>query len=281
MFERAIIHVRGPAGAGKTALIELLIRALGEDDVACVRGIADASAREPSESAPEGHPELDRWRRAGASAVALYRFDPGDGTIADDFYATDTMATFAGVMVIEGDSPVETVDLEVFVARPPGPGSTLLQRARRDVVAERQAQFDAMMRTLATSDRLLGGSGKHKLEPEVAAEARRAFANAPADEGAAAEKWQLAEGYAGLERAGLVIANLFCPDERALAEPFLLEVARLRKDKDVFDDVISWRGSRTAITAVAGNVLDAKDPGLRKAVARVRRAVRGVGVPRK
>ncbi|MBK9778229.1 MAG: hypothetical protein IPP62_18025 [bacterium] len=54
-------------------------------------------------------------------------------------------------------------------------------------------------------------------------------------------------------------------------------MARLRKDQDVFDDVISWRGSRVAITAVAGNLLDAKDPGLRKAVARVRRAVRGVG----
>lgn len=277
MFERAIIHVAGPAGSGKTAFIEQLIHALGEEEVACLRGIADASAREPSESAPEGHPELDRWRRAGATAVALYRFDPGDGTIADDFHATDVMATFAGVMVIEGDSPVDTVDLEVFVARLPGPGSTLLRRAQRDQVAERQAQFDAMMRTMATADRLLGGAGKHKLDPELAAEARRAFAAGPAGEGAMAEKWQLAAGYEGLERAELVIANLFSPDEQALAASFLREVARLRKDQDVFDDVISWRGSRVAITAVAGNLLDAKDPGLRKAVARVRRGVRGVG----
>lgn len=232
MFERAIIHVAGPAGSGKTAFIEQMVHALGGEEVACVRGIADASVREPSESAPEGHPELDRWRRAGATAVALYRFDPNDGTIADDFYATDVMATFAGVMVIEGDSPVDTVDLEVFVARLPGPGATLL---------------------------------------------RRAFASGPADEGATAEKWQLAAGYEGLERAELVIANLFSPDEQALAAPFLREVSRLRKDQDVFDDVISWRGSRVAITAVAGNLLDAKDPGLRKAVARVRRAVRGVG----
>jgi hypothetical protein len=131
MFERAIIHVAGPAGSGKTAFIEQMVHALGGEEVACVRGIADASVREPSESAPEGHPELDRWRRAGATAVALYRFDPNDGTIADDFYATDVMATFAGVMVIEGDSPVDTVDLEVFVARLPGPGATLLRRATR------------------------------------------------------------------------------------------------------------------------------------------------------
>ncbi|MBM4131561.1 molybdopterin-guanine dinucleotide biosynthesis protein B [bacterium] len=277
MFERAIIHVAGPAGAGKTAFIEQLVHALRAEEVACVRGIADTSAREPSESAPEGQPELDRWRRAGATVVALYRFDPGDGSIADDFYATDVMATFARVMVIEGDSPVDTVDLEVFVARPPGPGATLLRRARRDQAAERQAQFDAMMRTMATADRLLGGAGKHMLDPEVAAEARRAFAAGPAGESATAEKWQLAAGYEGLARAQLVIANLFSPDEQALAAPFLREVARLRKDQDVFDDVISWRGSRVAITAVAGNVLDAKDPELRKAVARVRRGVRGVG----
>jgi hypothetical protein len=33
------------------------------------------------------------------------------------------MATFAIVMVIEGDSPVETVDLEAFVVRRPRSGS--------------------------------------------------------------------------------------------------------------------------------------------------------------
>lgn len=51
-------------------------------------------------------------------AVALYRFDPRDDTIADDFFATDVMAAFAPVMVIGGDSPVDCVDLKVFVAWP-------------------------------------------------------------------------------------------------------------------------------------------------------------------
>lgn len=76
-------------------------------------------------------------------AVALYRFDPRDDTIADDFFATDVMAAFAPVMVIEGDSPVDCVDLKVFVARPLVEGNlvrVLKSSRNRDALRRRKWQ---------------------------------------------------------------------------------------------------------------------------------------------
>ena len=73
MRQRALIHVAGPSGAGKTTLIEVLLRRLGEI-VICVRAMRDDSLRTPMESQPKNHPELRHYRDAGASGVALYRF---------------------------------------------------------------------------------------------------------------------------------------------------------------------------------------------------------------
>ena len=62
--------------------------------------------------------------------------------------------------------------------------------------------------------------------------------------------------------------------ERARAQALLEDLSRLRKDAEVFEDVIGWRGNRVPITAVAGDIADPQDPGLKKAIARVKRTVR-------
>jgi hypothetical protein len=276
MRARAIIHVSGPEGSGKTAFIEALIHAFDESDVACVRGFADVSVRKERESSPKQHPELKRWRRAGASAVALYRFDPRDATAADGFFLTDIMENYSKMMVIEGDCPLEYVDLVVFVARLPRRGASILCRVTRDIAADRRALVESFVKTMADADDRVGASGKLRMDPAVMESLLQHYVGAPRT-GAPAKKWQLAAGYAGIENAGLVIGNLHSPDEQPQAAPFLDEVARLRRDKAKFDDVIGWRGGRVPITAVVGSVLDPKDAGLKKALARVKRAVRSVG----
>ena len=63
---RALLHVAGPLGAGKTAFIERLLDA----EVAfaiCVRTEQDAKLRKEHESASKTHVELRRYREAGAS----------------------------------------------------------------------------------------------------------------------------------------------------------------------------------------------------------------------
>ena len=66
MRERALIHVAGPAGAGKTAFIEALL-AEGHALILAARCRRDDSLHQPRETAPSAHPELRRYRQAGAT----------------------------------------------------------------------------------------------------------------------------------------------------------------------------------------------------------------------
>ena len=103
MIERAIIHVGGPAGAGKTTLMERLLDAQVAF-ASSVRAQRDVKLRKEQESAPRNHVELRRYRDAGASAVALYRFARTD---ADRFYASEVMEDYSEAVFIEGDCPVD------------------------------------------------------------------------------------------------------------------------------------------------------------------------------
>ncbi len=79
--------------------------------------------------------------------------------------------------------------------------------------------------------------------------------------------------------AGLVVVNLRDPAERPAAEQLLVDLARLRKDDALFNDIVGWRGYRLPITAVVANLADPRDAGRKKAVARVRRTIRSQEQP--
>jgi hypothetical protein len=86
--------------------------------------------------------------------------------------------------------------------------------------------------------------------------------------------WAPADGYDGVALAGLVVVNVRDDDGRSRGDRFLKEVARIRQDPDVFKDVVGRGGHRVPVTAVVADLSKAKDMGLKKAVARVRRAIR-------
>jgi len=53
-----------------------------------------------------------------------------------------------------------------------------------------------------------------------------------------------------------------------------VDLARLREDDALFNDILGWRGCRTPITAVVANIEDPRDAGRKKATARLRRSIR-------
>jgi hypothetical protein len=85
-------------------------------------------------------------------------------------------------------------------------------------------------------------------------------------------RWRLAEGYEGIQDAQVVVVNVG-NGGHPQAEAMLRDLRRLRADKAVFDDIFGWKGKRTPITAVAADLADPRDPGLRKAIARIKRAL--------
>ena len=286
MRARALIHVQGPAGAGKTTFIERLLDA----EVAlalCIRAQRDPKLRKEHASAPKTHAELRRYREAGASAVALYRFAAPN---ADAFFSTDLMQDYSEAVFIEGDCPLDDVDLGVFVAPAPAKGRSLLRRVVRDHAAAHRASLERFAHALETPEafarhlgaelgeplaamalkqsRVLGLDDlRHSLESKLG-EARRAPSPMPT------EHWALAEGYAGIERAQLVVVNVRTEADRRAAASVIEDVARLRKDEEVYRDVLGPRGNKIPVTAVIADLSNPKDAGLKKAVARVKRATK-------
>lgn len=287
MRERAIVHVGGPLGAGKTTFIERLLGANVAFTI-CVRGEHDASLRKERVSAPRSHSELRRYRDAGAAEVALYRFAKRD---LDAFFMSDFMQEYSDAVFIEGDLPLDFVDLSVFVAPVPAAGHSLFRSARRDHTAAHEASLAQWTRVIDDPEalaKLFGGALGETLaelmraRPEMFDDTRRAMREklellkgAPPPE--PTEHWALAEGYEGIELAQLVVVNVRDESERPAAAGLLEELARLRNDETIFADVVGLRGNKIPITAVVADLSNARDAGLKKALARVKRATKRGG----
>jgi hypothetical protein len=282
MITRAFVHVGGPTEAGKTRFVEAV---LGEIDFMTLvaRCRRDDTPKRPRESAPKGHPELLRYRQAGASGVAFYRF-AGDRYSHDDFFMTDLMGDYSESVVLEGDNPLEFVDLSVFVAPAPLAGEQLFVRSER-----REPDRTALL------EQVLGGpeSVVELLEklggPPLAEIARRSPAllervrGQLLDEARASSgrpvaerkrRWAVADRYAGIEHAQMVVVNVRRDAEQEEADRLAADMRRLRQDKELLADVLGPAGRRVPITVVVADISDPGDAGRKKALARVRRAVR-------
>jgi hypothetical protein len=288
MIERALIHFAGPDGAGKTTLIAHLLGKLGHS-VAAARCIRDDRLREPKETVPKSHPELNAYRAAGADPVALYRF-PSSHADWDAIYATDLMSQYSAAVLLEGDLPVEWVDLAVYVALPLPDRKPLIIRTASDPARSRAAEIEAIENMLSSREELgnrfsalsglpfsllFGDDGEaieELAENLTAMLARLREAPLPTPK----ESWALAEGYEGIQNAQVVVVNV---RDRAHegAEPMLRDLHRLRADKEVFKDIFGWKGKRTPITAVVADLANPRDPGLRKAITRIKRTLPGRG----
>ncbi|MDA8038628.1 MAG: hypothetical protein M0Z69_05605 [Actinomycetota bacterium] len=284
MIERAFVHVGGPPGSGKTTFIEAMLA--GADALALVaRCLRDDTLAQARESTPRAHPELRRYRQAGAAGVAAYTF-PGQQSGTDDFFMTNLMMNYSQAVVVEGDSPLDYVDLRVFVAPAPARTEHLFVRRRRS--PGEAAGGAALHRLFSDPGGLAEIFARVGSEPlaELArnnpalVEKMRAILREVSTEPASVfpqgseEHWSVADAYAGIEHAGLVVVNFRHGANRQAAEALVADVVRLRKDKELAADILGIRGNRIPVTAVVADLADPKDPGRKKAIARTQRTIR-------
>ena len=286
MRERTLVHVAGPEGAGKTTFVEAMVSTLGWF-VLAARCVRDDSLRRSRETVPKAHAELRRYREAGATGAALFAFPERD-IGSDAFFVTHLMEDYSQAAVLEGDNPIEFVDLAVFVAPAPAAGETVFVRRKRDRAKEERVKADAMARLLRRPDgaaellgQVVGGPivALARKSPRLFEEARSNLLAGIAQARTApppspTEHWAIAGGYEGVEHAQLVVVNIRSEAERHRGEQLVADVGRLRKDAALFGDILGFRGSRIPVTAVVANLADPRDAGTKKAVARVRRALR-------
>ncbi len=286
MIERAFIQVAGPPGSGKTTFIEAMLA--GADALTLVaRCLRDDTLAQPREGAPRVQPELRRYRQAGAAGAAVYTF-PGGQSGTDDFFMTNLMMGYSQAVVLEGDSPLGYVDLEVFVAPSPVRDTRLFVRRNRRPSPDEALGGATLHRLLPEPGDLvaalarLGGEPLAELaraNPALVEKMRSILSEVIADPASASPRgsekhWAVTEAYAGIEHAGLVVVNCRHGDNRRAAEALVADVVRLRKDKELATDILGTKGNRVPVTAVVADLADPKDPGRKKAIARTRRAIR-------
>jgi len=230
---------------------------------------------------------MQRFRQAGAYATAMFAFARHDSDPIE-FYETQLMLNYSRAVILEGDNPAGYADLEVFVAPAPLAGETLYVRRQQDVAASQRARADAWEELLRRPDgmstwmeEVMGlpvGDLVHK-NPRLAEDVRSRMLAGIAQVRSgppprSVEHWGISERFQGIQGAGLVVVNIQSSTERPAAEQLLVDLARLRNDDALFNDILGWRGHRTPITAVVATISDPRDAGRKKAIARVRRTIR-------
>jgi hypothetical protein len=286
MIERAFVHVGGPPGSGKTTFIEAMLAGAGALTLAarCLRDDTLAQARE---GAPTAHPELRRYRQAGAAGAAVYSF-PGQQSGTDDFFMTNLMMDYSQAVVLEGDSPLGYEDLRVFVAPAPARTEQLFVRRTRRRPPDEAVGGAALHRLVSEPGDLaevLAGIGGEPLaelartNPALVDKMRAILAEVRTESASVSprrseKRWSVADAYAGIEHAGLVVVNSRHGGNRRAADALVADVVRLRKDKELAADILGTRGNRIPVTAVVADLADPNDPGRKKAIARTRRAIR-------
>jgi len=275
VIERAYIHVTGPEGSGKTTLVEAILGAF-DGPAITVRCRRDDDLDESVESAPARDAELRRYREAGASGAARFAF-PAEEEDGDSFFCSKVMSDYSKAVLIEGDCPVDYVDLEVFVAPPLPAGSALLWRTKRRTPAVAASALEEILLGVGgrPASAAFSGSRAREVIGKLAAMRGESFGA----KGAAHAHWKLAPTHQGLERAGLVVVNVRAREDRNAAERMLDEIARIRSDDDVRAAVLGRFAHRTKVTAVVADLSDPKDVGTRKALTRIKRALAHGGRP--
>lgn len=286
MIERTFIHIGGALGSGKTTLVEAVLAA-SDETLLVARCVRDDRLRQAREASACRDLELRRYRAAGASGAARFAFPTGEESF-HHFFETNLMTDFSDAVILEGDNPLVHADVDVFVAPAPGVGQTLFVRRRRYPDAADRARADQLEQMLRQPagvarwmERVVGSPiGEYvRRNPSMTEVVRNQllagierFRDAPVSR--PVEHWAVVERFRGIEDAGVVVVNVRAGGDRTGAEELVADALRLRKDQALFDDILGWRGHRTPITAVVADLADPRDPGRRKAVARIRRSLR-------
>lgn len=291
MATRNTVSVGGPKGAGKTLFIEALLRSTRRM-AAVARLRTDSRRRQMQETRPDDDRELARYRAAGAETAMLLRMPSIEYGLHDTAFVWDTglAESFADFFVVEGERPLWSADLAVYIARHVA-GKALLQRrttggpeqyrAHLESVEELERQIEdpeslpelveVITDSLSVPKDRITIEQINALRIPMRAWLKAYRAAGPTKE--PKEWWAISPEYEGIEAAGVVIVNVDNEGEREAAERLVQDVHGLRVDRNVFDDVIGWRGTRHKITALVANLAEPSDPGLKKALSRVRRSI--------
>jgi len=284
VLERAYTLVTGPAGGGKTALIERLVASNRSRWLGVVRVLEDGAVDEPAED-EAGNDETRRWEAAGSVETHLLRVPAlWRGDYFDVLEACDPGLLAAEVVLVEGNVRFRPRELEaaVFVARP---GEPLVVEEEREVGRLGGQEALRLMLGLPPVDE--DEELPYGLNPgDVVEEDEEAFESEvlfelPDEVGQAItrlleegrplvrrKRW-LRRGWEALADVDLAVIPASGPDGREAAQRLAAEIAGVRRDDELRREVASLYGwPRSCYLA---DLRDPRDVGTVKAVQAVKR----------
>ncbi|MHB8290651.1 MAG: hypothetical protein ACYDEY_15775 [Acidimicrobiales bacterium] len=201
---------------------------------------------------------------------------------------TNLMTDYSQAVVLEGESPLDYVDLRVFVAPAPVHTERVFIRRTRRRSPDETVRGIAMRHLLPERGDLveafawMGGeplAEAARSSPALVEKIRSILSDVSAEPTSVSPlgsemHWSVADRYAGIQHAGLVVVNYRHGDNRQAADALIADVVRLRKDKKLGTDILGARDNRRPVMAVVADLTDPDDPGRKKAIARTRRAIR-------
>lgn len=130
MIDRSYTLVTGPAGAGKTSLIEALVASNRSRFLAAIRVVEDGDLAEPLVDRG-GNDETRRWEASGDVEAALLRVPVGwMGDAISVAEAVGGSLFVADAIVIEGTVAFRPRELDAAVFVAPAGGSLLVEERR-------------------------------------------------------------------------------------------------------------------------------------------------------
>lgn len=313
MIDREYVWVCGPPGAGKTSLVERVLESNRARSVVAGRFRADEEAVGATGTVTFTEEE-ERYVAAGADQVFGCRYPPGSEVEAESWYWDTTWERGpSDVVLYEGAGlPGLHPDLAVHVMAADSEAIPLLTRAKR-VIAHVPLEDYLIAAAAAGSGRDDADGQEHEDPDEATAERTVAEGEGEAvdqasrlelvsvDEGEeeviktfdvpeeqarrilewaehgvplSQKVWVLHDRHADLVHARFVVVNVRDDSERPLAERITREVERIWSDEEVRRDVVRYSPTRRPPTVQIANLANRRDPGTRKAVARIKRAMR-------
>ena len=186
---------------------------------------------------------------------------------------TELMTDYSEGVVVEGDSPLEFVDLRVFVAPTPANGDELFvqrsptpdDRTNTAVLEQVLSEPDSVINLLDwAGGPVLGEMGRgheallESVRLKLLADIRKSGVLRAAKPRA---RWAVADRYAGIEHAQMVVVNVRHDSDRAAAEQMAADVNRIRKDEEDYTTMKRGRHSRTDHPPARGRREAVRAPG--------------------
>lgn len=270
LSDRKHIWFDGPAGSGKTSLIERAISSNRTKSLGAARFLKNAKARQPVVR-KKGNEETDRYGAAGAQDVALIEYaDKHASTLGDFFWQTQLGATPLDAVYCEGPAPSDLfefpVDFILYIMRPLLDPAGLFEKQELKPTSE---QVRAMLMNGAGSQIAAISDKFSKMVDETMSVVMQQQ-NQKLEGLAPIVIHKLLPDYVGLAPATTIIVTIEGEHERTAATALLNFIAAVHLGTAGINHGLSYKWKEKKSTFIL-NLNDPKDPELKRAVNMIKR----------